>query len=387
MSRRTLIAALLAAGALVPVHRRRPRRSRQARRPAGRSSSSSTRPTSSAQYYAEILRAEGLNEFAVADVGSLSAQTLSALSGRRAGGDRRSAAPRPASSTPGSRRRQPRRDAARRRPGRPARARLGHRRPRQRLSAGRAGPRHHRRDDAVPRQGRPLDDSREPTAVATLHSERRPPATANPAVTLRTVGAGQAAAFTYDLARSVVYTRQGNPAWAGDERDGELDALIRSDDLFFGASPGPQPDWVDLDKVAIPQADEQQRLLANLDHRDERGPHAAAALLVPPARREGGRGHDRRRPRQRRHRGAVQRLQGGEPGGLLRRELGVHPVDVLRLPNTPIPNAEAFEQDGFEIALHLSHGLRQLHPGVAARQLGRAAAEFRARVPHPRTRR
>ena len=47
-------------------------------------------------------------------------------------------------------------------------------------------------------------------------------ATANPAVTLRSVGSsgGQAAAFTYDLARSVVYTRQGNPAWAGQERDG-----------------------------------------------------------------------------------------------------------------------------------------------------------------------
>ena len=62
----------------------------------------------------------------------------------------------------------------------------------------------------------------------------RPPTT-SPAVTLRSVGSngGQAAAFTYDLARSVVYTRQGNPAWAGQERDGV--APIRPDDLFFGA--------------------------------------------------------------------------------------------------------------------------------------------------------
>ena len=84
-------------------------------------------------------------------------------------------------------------------------------------------------------------------------------------MTLRSVGAngGQAAAFTYDLARSVVYTRQGNPAWAGQERDGVTP--IRPDDLFFGAKTGDvQPDWVDLNKVAIPQADEQQRLLANL---------------------------------------------------------------------------------------------------------------------------
>ena len=63
----------------------------------------------------------------------------------------------------------------------------------------------------------------------------------------------------YDLARSIVLTRQGNPAWAGQERDGI--APIRSDDLFFG---GTQPDWVDLNRVAIPQADEQQRLLANV---------------------------------------------------------------------------------------------------------------------------
>ena len=88
-------------------------------------------------------------------------------------------------------------------------------------------------------------------------------------MTLRSVGSngGQAAAFTYDLARSVVYTRQGNPAWSGDERDSAVGGgqLIRSDDLFFGAKPGDvQPDWVDLNKVAIPQADEQQRLLTNL---------------------------------------------------------------------------------------------------------------------------
>ena len=74
---------------------------------------------------------------------------------------------------------------------------------------------------------------------------------------------GQAAAFTYDLARSVVYTRQGNPAWAGQERDGVLG--IRPDDMFYGAKVGDvRPDWVDTNKIAIPQADEQQRLLVNL---------------------------------------------------------------------------------------------------------------------------
>jgi hypothetical protein len=99
--------------------------------------------------------------------------------------------------------------------------------------------------------------------VARLYSDATT-STVYPAVTLRAVGAlgGQASAFLYDLAKSVVYTRQGNPAWSGQNRD--LIDPIRSDDLFFGNYVfDPQPDWVNLNKVAIPQADEQQRLFAN----------------------------------------------------------------------------------------------------------------------------
>jgi hypothetical protein len=94
------------------------------------------------------------------------------------------------------------------------------------------------------------------TSLATLYSAAST-ATANPAVTSINVGSngGSAVAFTYDLAKSVIYSRQGNPAWIGLERDGQTP--IRSDDLFY-------PDWIDFNKVAIPQADEQQRLLANI---------------------------------------------------------------------------------------------------------------------------
>src|SRR6185436_4253399 len=102
------------------------------------------------------------------------------------------------------------------------------------------------------------------SSLATLYSDAVS-TTGFPAVTLRNVGAsgGQAAGFMFDLATSVVYTRQGNPAWAGQERDGN--APLRSDDMFFGASASdPAPNWVDMNKVDIPQADEQQRLLANL---------------------------------------------------------------------------------------------------------------------------
>ncbi len=61
------------------------------------------------------------------------------------------------------------------------------------------------------------------TPVATLYSNATT-ATGEPAVTLHAVGAagGQAAAFTYDLARSVVATRQGDSARAGQESDGIL---------------------------------------------------------------------------------------------------------------------------------------------------------------------
>ncbi|MEJ5308916.1 MAG: DUF4082 domain-containing protein [Anaerolineae bacterium] len=102
------------------------------------------------------------------------------------------------------------------------------------------------------------------TALATLYADANTP-TIYPAVTTRNVGpnGGQAMAFTFDLARSIVYTRQGNPAWAGDERDGV--SPIRSNDMFYGDDiDDRRPDWVDLNKVAIPQADEQQRLLANM---------------------------------------------------------------------------------------------------------------------------
>jgi hypothetical protein len=97
------------------------------------------------------------------------------------------------------------------------------------------------------------------TSIATLYSDATT-ATTNPAVTTHNVGTngGKAIAFTYDLARSIVYTRQGNPAWAGIEHDGQ--APIRSNDLFSDGN----EDWVDFNKIAIPQADEQQRLLANI---------------------------------------------------------------------------------------------------------------------------
>lgn len=78
--------------------------------------------------------------------------------------------------------------------------------------------------------------------------------TDSPAVTLNRFGNGQAAAWAFDLARSIAYARQGNPAWANQERDGREG--IRAVDAFV--------DWIDLNRIQIPQADEQMRLLSRL---------------------------------------------------------------------------------------------------------------------------
>ncbi|MBL8166474.1 MAG: hypothetical protein JNJ61_31110 [Anaerolineae bacterium] len=70
---------------------------------------------------------------------------------------------------------------------------------------------------------------------------------------------GRAVAFTYDLARSIVLMRQGNPASANSDNDG--DELIRARDLFLSSDGN---HWIDRNKIPYPQADEQQRLFARL---------------------------------------------------------------------------------------------------------------------------
>jgi hypothetical protein len=192
------------------------------------------------------------------------------------------------------------------------------------------------------------------TALATLYSNATT-ATTNPAVTLRSVGSGKAAAFTYDLATSVVYTRQGNPAWATQERDGFTP--IRSDDKYYGnAAANPQPDWVDLSKVAIPQADEQQRLLANLITQMNlaRKPlprfwyfpngHKAVVIMTGDDHANGGTA------------GRFDRFKALSPAGC-----SVANWECVRgtsyiYPGTPLTNQKAaqYDADGFEVGLHVN---------------------------------
>lgn len=75
-----------------------------------------------------------------------------------------------------------------------------------------------------------------------------------PALVLNELGQGSAAFWAYDLSKSIVYTRQGNPEWSNMERDGREG--IRAHDAFV--------DWIDLDRIELPQADIQMRLLTRL---------------------------------------------------------------------------------------------------------------------------
>lgn len=89
--------------------------------------------------------------------------------------------------------------------------------------------------------------------IASLYSDANTN-TGLPAIVSNEFGKGHAVAFLYNLPKSVVYTRQGNPLSAGIEKDG-INGL-RAMDLFTHG-------WVNTSKNTINQADEQMRLLSH----------------------------------------------------------------------------------------------------------------------------
>ncbi len=159
-----------------------------------------------------------------------------------------------------------------------------------------AGRRHRRQHDPVPRHRRPLHAERRDVGRDALleRDDRDDEPGRDAALGRRRAAARQRRSPTTSRARSSTRARGTRP---GRARSATASSGIRPDDLFYGAQAGDvQPDWIDTNKIAIPQADEQQRLLVNLITVDGARQAAAAALLVPPARREGGRRDERRRP-------------------------------------------------------------------------------------------
>ncbi|MCJ8164629.1 DUF4082 domain-containing protein [Pontibacter sp. E15-1] len=214
--------------------------------------------------------------------------------------------------------------------------------------------------------------------LATLYSAANT-ATSNPAVTLRDVGTngGKAIAFTYDLAKSIVYTRQGNPAWAGQKRDGQSQP-IRSDDMFY-------PDWVDLNKVAIPQADEQQRLLANIILQSNMHkkplprfwylPRGLKAAIVMTGDDHG-------------NGGTIGRFNDYIAKSPANTQQAVDNWTAIRstsyiYPGTPITDAQAaaFEAQGFEISLHLNTGCANYTPATLRQMFTGQLADLAAQFP------
>jgi hypothetical protein len=336
------------------------------------------------QYYAEILRAEGLNEFALADIGSVNAGMLAnydvailgemtppaaqvaALTGWVDGGGNLIAM----------------------RPAAQLASLLGLSGAGGTLANGylkvdtSTSPGAGIVGDTIQYHG--VADRWTPAgarSVATLFSSATAP-TANPAVTVHDVGSngGQAAAFTYDLARSVVTTRQGNPAWAGQERDGT--SPIRSDDMFFGGAG--TADWIDLSKVAIPQADEQQRLLANLigDVTEDRKPlprfwylpRDAKAAVVMTGDDHGNGGTA----------GRFDSFRAASPPGCSVAAWQCIRATSYIYPSTPsFTNAQAsgYLADGFEIALHLTTGCADFDAPGLETLLSQQLADLKARYP------
>lgn len=215
------------------------------------------------------------------------------------------------------------------------------------------------------------------TAIATLYSDANT-ATTYPAVTTYDIGTngGRAIAFTYDLARSIVYTRQGNPQWAGQKRDGQIDP-IRSDDMFF-------PDWVDFNKIAIPQADEQQHLLTNIIIQNNlkkkplprfwflpRGLKAAVVMTGD----DHGNGGTTGRFNQ-------YKQMGPNDAESVANWTAVRATSYI-FPGTPISDAQAkaFQDDGFEIALHLSTNCENFTPASLENNFATQLPQLAAQLP------
>ena len=290
------------------------------------------------------------------------------------------------------RRRQPDRDAARRTARRPARPDRRRDDARQRLSA-RRRPSGRR---APASSARRSSSTAPPTAtrsaarrVATLYSSAAS-ATANP---------GRHAAQRRQQRRpgGGVHLRSralGRLHAPGQSRLGGTgarrhvaDPLRRS--VLRRRVVDPQPDWVDLNKVAIPQADEQQRLLANLilQHARDRKPlprfwyfpRDKRAVVIRPATSTATGRHAR----------AASTITSHEsPPGCSVADWECVRATSYIYPGSDMDDAEAAASSaqGFELGVHVNTGCADWTPAslddvlrLAARRASRPSPEHRRR--------
>lgn len=233
-----------------------------------------------------------------------------------------------------------------------------------------------RNASAVPATAKPLDDAQQaaPLVLARLTEGAYGTPLPYPAVTLAQDGTGHAVAFAFDLATSVVLSRQGNPQWADEERDGF--SPRRPNDLFY-------PDFVDLNNANVPQADELQRLFANITVLAAAQP-APRFWYLPGERRAAvimaGDDHDT----QGGTRGLFDRLSRESPAGCSFDNWTCLRATAYLTPPTKLAPAlaEQYAKLGFEIGVHVDSGCRDRATPQLAKIIDDQMAGFRRRYPN-----
>ncbi|WP_353987201.1 hypothetical protein [Ruicaihuangia caeni] len=203
-----------------------------------------------------------------------------------------------------------------------------------------------------------------------------------PALTVSDVGdaGGRIAAFSYDLATSVMYTRQGDPAAAGSERDGS--PPIRPNDLFMGSNGEPDP--LDLSRIGTPQADEQMRLLSNVLEELHGStsplprfwylPHGENAAIVMTADDHATKDGSRT---------FLERMVSAAPKDCDVAQWECARASVWLDPSTPLSpeDAKHYSDLGFDLGVHVSTQCADWTPESLADAFTRHMLAFRARYP------
>ena len=213
------------------------------------------------------------------------------------------------------------------------------------------------------------------TAVATLYSNATT-STPNPAVTMRSVGRQRRLGRGVHLrpcAIGRVYaagqSRMGRHGTRRPGADQERRLLLRGQ----GGRRQARLDRFQQDRDSAGRRAAAAAL--ERDAADHCGPEAAAALLVLPAHAQGRRRHDRRRPRQRRHGRAVRSIHVVEPAQLLAHRLDVYPRQLVHLPGhaAQCRGGHQLRPAGLRDRAAREYELRRLHPGKHRQLLHHAA--------------
>ena len=178
-------------------------------------------------------------------------------------------------------------------------------------------------------------------------------------------------------ARSIS-TRQGNPAWAGQDRDGP-----RRTGRTTCSSAARGTDWVEPDQGPHPAGGRAAAAARQPDHRmDATGSRCPRFWYFPGP--QGGRRGDRRRPRHGRTSGRFSTYAAASPSGCSVDQLGVPPLHVLRVPGHAADQRRRrlVQRPGFRGRSAPPERLRQLRVVTEPRgHLHRASSATGARVP------